>query len=380
MSFHRRERDDVIVYSGRDYLSGQAWWVLVALLGGCSAFVILDQAGWTVTVAILVVVVALSLAGQWTSRFHLRLEPDGPHLSYSLLGVPFRRRLLPPGVRARVMGLGSWGDPGTDGRNVVTELYLEAALLDELYLGGRDSAQQLSQALQADLQACYGPGSGSLERLSANRPWLLRCVGWAQRRLGVFRPSLERSGGAVRLDIPTAGLDADPREATLWVVIVGLAGAGLALTLALGAALATWVTGAVLTLALGVLAWRLGRTLRVEWGVESGAVLLVRRRFGVATWTLRVPASGWSPRHSWWCDHPTAMAPIGEPDGSPRTAEGEDRLKFGPVYCASAWAWLPQPLELFGSGQPRSAPDPDRGGGRGDKGWRERKRRRSRRR
>ena len=379
MSFSRWERDGVVEYSGRDYLSGQGWWILVALVGGCGAFVVLDQAGWQITVGVLAFAVALALGGQWTSRFRLRLEPPGPVLSYSLLGVPFRRRQLPPAVRARVMGLGGWGDPGVDGHNVVTELHLDAASLDELYLGGREGAQQLSEAIQADLTARYAGAAGGIERLRANMPWLLRCVGWAQLRLGVLRPSLERSGDGVRLDLPTDGLDADPREATLWVVVAALAGAGLAVTMALSMALATWVSGAVLALAVGILAWRLGRSLRVEWGLEAGWVTLTRRRFGVATWALRVPARGWSPRHSWWSGHPTAMAPRLEFDDAARTAEAEERLKFGPAHCASAWAWLPDPEALFGAQPHRPPPGGGQAGGEG-RGWRERKRRRVRRR
>jgi hypothetical protein len=346
--FQRRERDGVVVFGGRDHLSAQGWWIFMALFGGGGAFLALDLLGPAGTALLIVAAVVLGFLGQLTGRFSLRLGSDGPVLGYHLLGVRYRRLALPRAVQARVMGLGDHGDTGSDGGNVAVELIVADAMLDELYIGGRDGSHALCSALQADLRACYGRAPERLDRLGANLPWLLRGLAWAQRSAGVMVPSVQRHGGVTTIDIPSDGLDADPREASLWVIIAGLALGALVPTSALGLALGTWISGAVLALAVGVLAWRVGRGVRIELGPEGA--FLIRRRFGVSTWRLPVDPHGWSTRHAWWCGHPTGLAfsaPPGDDDGL-----ALDRLKFGPACCASAWPWLPPPDELLGGREP----------------------------
>ena len=291
-SFQRRERGGIVVYGGRDHLSAVGWWVLVAVFGGGAAFLMLDKAGWTLTGAVLALSALLGRSGQQTGRFHLRLDPAGPILSYSLLGVRYRRWLLPRALRARVMGLGDWGDEGTDGQNVATELFLEGHMLDELWVGSREDAPALCAALQADLQARYGSAAERIERLQGNFPWVLRPLRWAQRRLGILKPRVARTEGCIQLDIPTAGLEAEPSEAALWLVFAALSGAATAVTVGLGSGVWTWVAAAVFTLSCGVLAWRLGRSLRVVVASGSQVADLYRRRFGVVTWQLRMPYEG----------------------------------------------------------------------------------------
>lgn len=370
--FRRVERDGVVVYSGRDHLSAQGWWICMALFGGGGAFLALDLLGSEGTAVLIGLAVVLGFLGQFTGRFSLWLATEGPVLVYSLLGVPYRRLALPRALRAQVMGLGDHGDPGADGGNVAVELYLEGAMLDELFIGGRSGAHALCDALRADLRARYGGTPERVERLGANLPWLLRVLAWAQRSAGVMVPAVRRDGGVLTVDIPSDGLDADPREASLWVLIGGLSLAALVATMALGAALGTWVAGAVFALAVGVLAWRVGRGVRLEIGPDGA--FLIRRRFGVATWQLPVDPHGWSLRHAWWCGHPTGLAfppPSGDDDGLEL-----DRLKFGPAHCASAWSWLPPLEELLGG----RVPDPGPQGEAGDRGRRRRRRGRTQRR
>lgn len=355
MSFARRERGGVVIVSGRDHLSAQGWWIFMALLGGGGAFLALDPLGPAITAGIVVGAVVLCFLGQLTGRFALRLEAEGPVLSYRLLGLPWRRWVLPKAVRARVMGLGDHGDTGADGGNVAVELYLEQALLDELWVGPRSGAHELAALLQRELRARYGDAPERVERMAANLPWLLRGIGWLQRGSGFFKPTIEREGGRLTIDFPCEGIDADPREASLWVVIAGLSVLALPLTLLLERSLGSWIAGAVFALSAGILAWRAGRSLRLERGPEGA--FLIRRRFGLATWHLPIELERRNLLYAWWCGHPSGIAFEGP--------EGEDgleldRLKFGPLACASAWPWLP-PLEDVLGAPERTVSRPDGG-------------------
>jgi len=374
--FRRSERNDVVVYSGRDHLIGLGWWIFMALFGGGAAFMVLDPVGPKLTVALIGAAVVLGFAGQLSARFELRLEAAGPRLVYRLLGVPFGRRVLPTAVRARVMGLGDHGDRGSDGRNVAVELYLEGALLDELYLGGRRGSEALSQALDADLRARYGRPGEELGLMAANLPWLLQGVAWAQRRFNVWKPVVHREDGRLRVDFPVAGIDADPREAALWVVAAVGAVLGVAVAFAFELVVTSWIAGAVLVLSLGILAWRGGSSLRLELGAEPGVALVSRRRFGMVTWQRSVSSWGWRLEHAWWCGHPTAIDFRGLDTDDEGVDVSLERLKFGPVHCASAWSWLPELRELIGRAEAGEVAAPDESGSSG----RERRRRRDRRR
>jgi hypothetical protein len=360
VSFRRHLRDGVVGFSGRDHLSAMGWWVFMALAGGGAAFLALDPLGPAVTAGLVALAVVLGGLGQLTGRFSLRLRAEGPVLVYSLLGVPYRRLALPRAIRARVMGLGDWGDQGSDGRNAAVELYLEGAKLDELFIGERASAQALCDALRAELQRSYGDAPERLDRLSANLPWLLRGLAWAQRSLGVMVPQVRRDGTASIIDIPSDGIDADPREASLWVVFGGLSLGALISCSAWDVALGSWIAAAVLALSVGVLGWRLGRSVRIELGSEEA--FLVRRRFGLATWRLPVDPRGWSLRYAWWCGHATGISfrpPPGDDGGL-----ALDRLKFGSVSCASAWPWLPELEAQLGDRPPEPEPVTVTEGGR----------------
>ncbi len=366
--FRRRERDGVVTYSGRDHLTAMGWWLIVALLGGGVAFLALDPLGPVITGGFAVGAIVLGFLGQLTGRFRLRLETQGPSLTYSLLGLPYRRRLLPNTVRARVMGLEDHGGAGKDGKNAAVELFLERAGLDGLFIGEREAAEPLCEVLGADLRSRYGDADEALERMEANRPWLIRGLGWLQSATGMLRPSVVRDGGTLRVELPLDGVDANPGETTLWLVVGAGASVGLAVTRGLGLALGSWVAGVLLVLAVGVVAWRFGRSALIEIGPEGGWI--VRRRFGFSTWRLPVDPRGWSLRHAWWCGHPSGIAFRGR-EGDDELAL--DRIKFGPVSCASAWAWLSPLEELLGSGGPERTPEADHDG-------RKRKRRRRRKR
>ncbi len=366
MSVTRRERDGVVTIRGPDHLSTQGWWIFMALFGGGGAFLALDPLGATITAGIVVGSVLLGFLGQLTGRFVLRLEPDGPVLSYRLLGLPWRRRVLPRAVRARVMGLGDHGDSGADGGNVAVELYLAQAQLDELWVGPRAGAHELAALLQRELQGRYGSPPERVEPMAANLPWLLRGVAWLQRSLGVGKPVIHREGDRLSVDFPCEGIDADPREASLWVLIGALSTLGLPLTLILERSLGSWIAGSVLALSLGILAWRAGRSVRLERGPEGA--FLVRRRFGLATWHLPVALDRRSLRYAWWCGHPSGLAFRGPRDEDDLEL---DRLKFGAVGVASAWPWLPPLDELLGEPE-RGAPAQD------GLGTRRRRRRRGR--
>ena len=349
----------MVVYSGRDHLIGLGWWIFMALFGGGAAFMVLEPVGPRLTVVLIGAAVVLGFAGQISARFELRLEAASPRLVFRLLGVPFGRRVLPTAVRARVVGLGDHGDRGADGRNVAVELYVEGALLDELYLGGRRGAEALSQALGADLRARYRSPREELGLMAANLPWLLRGVAWAQRRFDVGKPVVHREDGRLRVDFPTAGIDADPREAALWVAAAVGAVLGVAVAIAFELVVTSWIAGAVLVLSLGILAWRGGSSLRLELGTEPGVALVSRRRFGMVTWQRSVSSQGWRLEHAWWCGHPTAIdfrGLDGDDDGVDVSLE---RLKFGPVHCASAWPWLPQLRELIGRAEAGEGGAPD---------------------
>jgi hypothetical protein len=351
--FRRTERDGVVSYRGRDHLIAMGWWILVALVGGGTAFTALDALGPAVTGGFALGAIALGFLGQLSARFELRLEPDGPVLRHRLFGLSLRRLFLPKAVQARVMGLGDHGDRGDDGRNVSTELFMDGAMLGELWLGTRGDAAELAPAVQRDLRARYGSPTERLGPLGGNLPWLLRGLAWAQRSAGMMVPVVRRDGGVLTIDIPTDGLDADPREASFWVVIAGLALGALGATAALGLALGAWVAASVFALAVGLLAWRIGRALRIQVGPDGA--FLIRRRFGFATWRLAVDPCGWSLRHAWWCGHPTGLA-FSAPPGDDGALD-LDRLKFGPVCCASAWSRLPPLEELLGPSEPPPASD-----------------------
>ncbi len=376
--FQRSDRDGVTTFGGRDHLVAMGWWILVALVGGGVAFLGLDPLGPAVTGGFAVGAIVLGFLGQLTARFELRLGPDGPMLRYRLLGLTLRRLLLPKAVQARVMGLGDYGDGGSDSRNVATELFLEGARLDELWVGARADAPALAPALQGALRARYGAPDERLERLGHNTPLGLRPLRWAQGTLGWFRPRIVREGGLTRVELPMVGLEDQPADILIWggILAASTALAAAAPALELGPVW-SWVGAAVAVVSAAFLIWPAALSMRLELGREPGLVHLQRRRFGLASGELALRITGWYPRHRWWCGHPSA---VDFHDADPPEAgspESVRRLKFGSLRCASAWPLLPElPGLLDAAVHPSATPEPAAAAERGE--GRRRRRRRKR--
>ncbi len=339
--FQRTERDGTVVYRGQDPFLATSWAFLVALLGAGAAFVMLDTQGWGPTGAALTTTALLAGIGWASARFELRLQPDGPVYRRRLLGLTLRRWALPAAVRARVMGQGDWADEGPDGRDVGTELVLEGAMLDELWIGGKgDQAHALCAALSADLEARYGGAEEQLGRLGHNVPWVLRLLRWVQHQVAWLRPRVSREGPQLRVELPMVGLERDPGETSFWLVTLILAATGLVAAPLAGWAVWSWVAAAVLTLALGMLLWRAGASVRMERRLGAQAITLTHRRFGMDNWRLEIPKAAWSPAHAWWSAHPTGLVYRGTERLKPDSPVLMERLAFGPVPCALAWPWL----------------------------------------
>lgn len=273
------------------------------------AFACLGDGGWSSLVWAGLGAGVGGYLGHRTGTFRLRLDPEGPWLEKSALGVRWLRLALPAHLRVRREGLLDWGLDGEDGDQALAGLSLEgpSAPMDPLLLGTRDLSWPLTEQIEAALGARY-PGCPALDwaRLAHNRPWPMRMQAWLASRLG---------GYLQRRDDESVTLFAGLIEWEHPSLAVFAAGAGLSASLIASMAGAEAVAFASAFTVVLLSAWRALHLLRTDVArAERGpdgalsALIVERRWLGFTVWRSVTPNPIVVLSASWSSAHPLSLA------------------------------------------------------------------------